>query len=120
MGQKSRDFTLNLNGQVIFVHGKIDVMDRCTVEGRGSIIALDNIFFGPKTKSQMTDFIFIMSIEGEVQLNPNGLFYGAVAGYGIVKIQDGVELNSFDSENGGYGMPAAQDIQILTYNILDK
>jgi hypothetical protein len=83
------DFTLNLNYRTIYCEGEqtqpnkyaINIGGQCTITGSGCIIAKGNIRFKPKaTVGTPGDFIFIMSIGGKVELQPNGNFYGAVAG----------------------------------------
>lgn len=114
-----RDFTLNLSGHAIFVEGYIDVKDRCTLERTGSIIALGDVFFGPKMDSSGDDFMFIMSVEGGVQLNPNGVFYGSIVGHDEVRVQPGAQVEWTGPGSAGYVLPSIDAFKILTYKIVD-
>jgi len=115
-----KDFTLNLNGQTIFVEGSITFGGACTLAGSGCIIAVGDIYFAPNMDSNPDDFVFVMSIDGTVQLQPSGDFYGALAGDVEVTIQPNCTL-----EWGGAGgaddltLPAAgeREPEILAYKI---
>ena len=92
VGKTDQDFTLNLNGEAIYVEGNIDIGGKCTISGSGIIIAEGNVFFSPKTQSNPDDFVFVMSTEGWLQMQPNGDFYGSVAGDVEVDLQPGAVL----------------------------
>ena len=84
----SRNFTLNLNNQTIFVESAsadpqkaLEVSDKCTIIGSGCIIAVGDIKFAPKgAVGSNTTFVLLMSINGTVELYPSGDFYGAIVG----------------------------------------
>ncbi len=80
IGKTNQDFVLDLNSQTIFSEQMIDIGRKCTITGSGAIIALGDIFFSPHVQSGPNDFVFIMSISGELQAQPGGDFYGAMAG----------------------------------------
>jgi len=80
IGKTDYDFVLDLNGQTIFSEQAIDIGGKCTITGSGCIIALGNIFFAPQVQSGPDDFVFVMSVSGELQAQPGGDFYGAMAG----------------------------------------
>lgn len=91
-----KDYTLDLNFQTIFVEGKIDITDKCTITGSGCIVALGDIFFSPKLESSPDDFVFVMSVYGWLQLNPGAPssdFYGSLAGNVDVQLQPGKQLH---------------------------
>ena len=100
--------TLDLNGQTIFVasnttgaHNALEIQ-KCNIIGTGIIIAIGDIYFAPKTEAGMTDPIFIMSVLGETLVQPNGDFYGSIAGSVEVDLQPNTSLNYPDDE-GWYG-----------------
>jgi len=120
IGQTNQDFILDLNDQTIFVEGSITFGGACTLAGSGCIIAVGDIYFAPNMDSNPDDFVFVMSIDGTVTLQPSGDFYGALAGDVEVTIQPNCTL-----EWGGAGgedgltLPAAgeREPEILAYNI---
>ena len=93
----NKDYEIHLNYATIFVLGNIDFpSDRCTVYGPGCIIAVGDINFQPKMAAidepDVKDFIFVMSVEGTVNFQPNGDFYGSLAGNVNVNLQPGCSL----------------------------
>lgn len=93
---QNKDFTLDLNYQTIFVEGEIVITDRCTITGSGCIVALGDIFFGPKLESSPDDFVFVMSVYGWLQLQPGAPssdFYGSLAGNVDVQLKPGKSLH---------------------------
>jgi len=92
LGHDKKDFTLELNNNFIFCEGAIFAKDKCAIRGTGGIIAIGDLFFGPKSSSGDDEFLFLMSSEGEVQVNPNSDFYGSIAGDTVVELFPGVEL----------------------------
>ena len=87
IGKITQQFTLNLNGQAVFVDGSIVVGDKLTLKGSGVIIATGDITFMPIVTSKPGDYILVMSVEGKVILQPKGEFYGTVAGDSLVRLQ---------------------------------
>ena len=88
--QSGKDYKIDLNGQTIFVEGAISFPSYlCTLTGSGAIIAVGDIDFQPAISSDADDFIFVMSLEGEIDMNPNGDFYGSLAGNTGVNLQPG-------------------------------
>jgi hypothetical protein len=88
IGKTSQDFVLDLNGQTIFCEQTIDIGGKCTITGSGAVIALGDVYFAPQVQSGPDDFIFVMSVSGELQAQPHGDFYGAMAAADI-QIQPG-------------------------------
>ena len=81
-------YTVNLNGQTIFVTGTITFPSvGVSVSGSGCIIAIGTINFQPGMQSNEGDFVFVMSIDGTVEFKPNGTFYGSLAGDVKVDLQ---------------------------------
>ena len=96
----NKEMTLNLNGHTIFVASDsadpqkaLSIGGKCTVVGSGIIIAVGDIYFQPKIPVGVNDPIFIMSVEGETLLQPNGDFYGSIAGSVEVQLQPGASVN---------------------------
>jgi len=105
IGLTNKDFTLDLNGKTIFVEGEINIGGKCTLTGVGSIVAIGDIYFSPKVTSNPTDFIFLMSVEGTVFMNPQGDFYGSVAGDVEVQLQPGCSVTWRDPSGSEVGFP---------------
>ena len=91
----TKEFTLDLNCQTIFVesnalnpNGALKISDKkCAITGSGCIIAVGDVYFKPNMSSDEDDFLFIMSIDGEVNFQPSGNYYGSVAGELLVNGQ---------------------------------
>ena len=86
-GAGGGNFTINLNNQTIFAEGDIQIGNKATITGSGCILAEGNIDFKPNLSSSNTDFVFIMSLQGNVYFAPSGNFYGSVAGHDYVQFQ---------------------------------
>ena len=126
IGKKGKDFTLNLNNQTIFVKSNttgapyaILVGKNVQIIGSGCIIAVGDVYFEPKGDvGSNTTFVFIMSIEGTVQLQPLGDFYGAVAGNAEVNLQPNNVLVWTSYEGKGIDFPIGQSMmKVLSYTI---
>jgi len=110
IGTQRKDFTLDLNGQTIFVksgttHNKaaLEIGDRVTILGPGAIIAVGDIKFAPKGEvGSNEEPVFILSIAGTTDLFPSGEFYGAVAGNVYVDV-DGGRGPTLTYPPGGFG-----------------
>ena len=86
----NKHFYLDLNGQTIYVEGKnnlaknewaLEMGNRVQIKGSGVIIAEGNIKFQPNmVAGGEDDFVFVMSMLGEVWFQPGGTFHGSVAG----------------------------------------
>ena len=93
----TKDLIIDLNGYAIFVESAstnppkhaLYIGGKCTMRGPGVIAAVGDIYFEPNIEAGITDPIFIISIEGQTTLKPNGDFYGAVAGSVEVELQPG-------------------------------
>jgi len=87
----NENFTLDLNGQTIYVEGNIqDITKKVTLKGPGALVALGNIDFHPGISG--TGFIFVMSVNGITNFQPNADFYGSIAGNTEVNLQPGCYL----------------------------
>ena len=111
IGSTNKDFTIDLNGQTIFVESDsdvaIDIGGKCTFTGSGCIVAIGGIKAYPHVASAPDEFILIMSLEGTVDLQPIGNYYGAVVGDSTVNMQPNNYLEWVDplSVEGGLNFP---------------
>ena len=120
LGKSGKDFTLELDHNFIFCEGSIFAKSKCAITGTGAIIAIGDMFFGPKSSSGEDDFLFIMSSEGEVQINPNSDFYGSVAGDTTVDLFPGVHLIWTDPAEHGFEFPVFEKLWYRTYEIVKE
>ena len=117
-GEGTKDFTLNLNGQTIFVEGTLEIYEKCTIEGKGSIIALGDVLFGPKMQAGDGNYVFTMSVEGMLDFHPKGTYYGAAYGYEHVEVHNNVVVTWVGEDDAGYQIPCRDMVELLTYDIL--
>jgi len=120
MGNTKQDFTLDLNGQAIFVEGAIDAGGKATITGSGFIIAIGDIKFWPNTETSADDYVLLMSVKGGVDLQPNINFYGSVVGELEVNLQPGNSVIWSDPNKAGIEFPAIDIFRIVTYDIVDR
>ena len=125
IGTTKQNFTLDLNGHYLFSEGDLDIGGRTTIIGSGGIIALSGITFMPNIVSDEDDFIFIMAAYspwdgwGDIDMQPNGTLYGAVAGYTGVELQPGSSV-CWRDPGDGFMFPKSEPLpEILTYTIVD-
>jgi hypothetical protein len=86
--ESGQGYTIDLNGQTIFVLGDADfAANHVTIKGSGCIIACGYIKFQPGIMTNPNDFVFVMSVTSYVDFQPNGDFYGAVGGDVNVNLQ---------------------------------
>jgi hypothetical protein len=118
VGERDQDFTLDLNGQTIYVEGDIRFGTKCTIAGSGCIFAEGDVVFLPKAQLSVDEFVFVMSIEGTTQLQPQGDYYGSVAGNVEVDLQPG-SLLLWKEPPAGLNFPDGTSgiVQIRTYNV---
>ncbi|MFC2062428.1 hypothetical protein ACFLS8_00545 [Chloroflexota bacterium] len=77
----SKEYTIDLGGNTIFVEGSVYMAGhRVTLTNEGAIIAIGDIDFQPKGQSEEDEYILVMSLEGQVNVSPQGDFYGSFAG----------------------------------------
>jgi len=124
IGKTGKDFTLDLNGQTLFVASNSSdpqralwIGGKCTIEGPGVIVAIGDIYFEPNIEAGMTDPIFIMSVSGQTLLQPGGDFYGSIAGSVEVDLQPGTSLNYPDDEGWYENLNFLVGIKELVYSI---
>jgi hypothetical protein len=107
IGSTQKDFTLDLNDYTIFVASDsadpqkaLWVGGKCTVVGSGVVMAIGDIYFEPQTEAGVTDPIFVMSVSGTTLVQPQGDFYGSIAGNVEIQLQPGTSINY--PESGGW------------------
>jgi len=124
IGSTGQDFTLDLNDCTIFVASNSSdpkkalwVGGKCTVVGSGAIIAIGDIYFEPDTEAGVTDPIFVMSVSGITKVQPNGDFYGSIAGSVQIDLWPGTSINY--PESGGWydDLNFLIGVQKLAYSI---
>jgi len=134
IGATDQAFTLDLNGHTIFVESAsgaapeddpcnpgndyaLKIGGKCTLAGSGCIIAVGNIEFKPNMACSEDDYIFVLSVGGKTYMQPNGDFYGTLAGSAEVYIQNG-EAHWTDSSEveGGLNFPIIAEVERL-FNI---
>ncbi|MFC1910746.1 hypothetical protein ACFLXC_05640 [Chloroflexota bacterium] len=81
---------INLDGHTIFVTGAVTNSPQTKINGPGAIIAISDITFSPQVSGS---YLFIMSVEGQVDFQPQGDFYGSVAGDTNINLQPNCTLN---------------------------
>ena len=139
-------FTLNLSNQVIFVEnedaiigdsigtGHADVLIESEVKktgawtkgiafaGSGAIFAIGDIWFQPKMSTSPEEFLFVMSLEGWVNIQPGGNFFGSIAGNVHVDINPNSQITR--TEGGDlwdtFFNPEPVISKIITYDIIDR
>ena len=103
IGKNPKAFTLDLNGQTIFVESDLTgggasgtalwIGENCEIIGSGCIIAIGDVYVAPRGDvGSESDFVFIMSVIGTTTLNPGGDFNGSIAGTADVTLQPGCSL----------------------------
>jgi hypothetical protein len=92
IGAGGQEFYLDLNYQTIYVEGRnYDLSQpnkdalyippgKVTIIGSGAIIVEGNINFQPNMEAgSEDDFVFVLSLYGRINFQPNGTLYGSVA-----------------------------------------
>jgi len=114
IGATEKDFTIDLNGQTIFVESSsvkppkeaLYIGGKCNIIGPGCIIAVGDVYFAPKGDVGSEDaFVLGMSIEGTTTLQPSGTFYGCIAGNLCVDAKSGEDATIINN-----GLGEGQDL----------
>ncbi|MBE0481393.1 MAG: hypothetical protein IBX68_10505 [Dehalococcoidia bacterium] len=116
---------LELNGHTIYVEVSVDkIFQEVTISGPGAIIAEIDVHFLPHQDSE--EFIFVMSVDGRIKLNPQGSFFGSLAGIAEIEILAGYHLEWVpppEDENGdpaiNFPGGACTTVRVLYYIIRD-
>jgi len=102
----SHNYTIDLNGETIFVEGYITfASEHIAISGSGCIIAKGDIHFQPSITGGEDDFVLVFSITGEVNFQPSGDFTGCIAGDAHVQLQPGCTVNWINPEDKGLNVP---------------
>jgi len=135
IGQTNHDFTIDLNGQTIFVESAtgaapeddpcnpgsgyaLRIGGKCTFAGSGCIIAVGGIEFMPNLQCSNTDYILVLSVRGKTYMKPNGDFYGTLAGHAEVDMQNAdATWTDYSAVEGGLNFPDLPGIQQGSYSI---
>jgi hypothetical protein len=98
---KGAAYTIDLNMQTIFVAGGITFPPQfCTLKGSGCIIAVNDIIFQPAILADESNYIFVMSLGGQIWFKPQGTFYGSLCGNTIVDLQPNCNLEHTEPPDG--------------------
>jgi hypothetical protein len=122
---QNKPMTLDLNDQTIFVASSstgsgqeaLKIGDKCTLVGSGTVIAVGDIYFKPNTEAGVTDPIFVFSVLGTTSVQPQGDFYGAIAGSVEVDLQPGTSINYPEAEGWYDDLNFLIDVKKLDYYI---
>lgn len=124
IGQVKKEFTLDLNGQTIYCDYRgtgdaIRIGSEVTLTGSGCIIAIGDIQFQPQLISDPDDYILVLSVEGTIDLQPNGDFYGCLVGNVEVNLQPGMSVynDGETPDNLNFLYDTLARPQVLAYNI---
>jgi hypothetical protein len=102
----SHNYTINLNGQTIFVGGDFALASTSiSIFGSGCIIAVGDINFQPNIIGEGDDFVLVMSITGETFFHPSGDFTGCIVGDTEVQLQPGCTIDWISPEGKGLDFP---------------
>jgi Tfp pilus assembly protein PilX len=119
---EDKAYTIDLNGQTIFVEGDITFPPQyVSIAGSGCIIAIGDITFQPGVEGDEDDFLFIFSIEGTVWFAPQDNFNGSVAGNMNVNLQPNDTLTnngSLDVLGLNFPIEEYENWSIHSWNIL--
>lgn len=93
---------IDLNGQTIFVLGSFNTSPQSAFQGPGAVIAVGDIVFQPSVSG---DFIFVLSVSGQINFQPQGDFVGSVAGDTSITLQPNCTLTWMDPGVGNLNLP---------------
>jgi hypothetical protein len=102
----SHNYTINLNGQAIFVEGDFTLASTSiSICGSGCIIVVGDINFQPNIIGDGDDFVLVMSITGETFFHPSGDFTGCIVGDTHVQLQPHSSIDWISPEGKGLDVP---------------
>ncbi|MFC1875300.1 hypothetical protein ACFLY3_04055 [Chloroflexota bacterium] len=100
---------IQLDLQTIYSEGSIFFNPGITSTGSGCLVAVYDLTYQPQISGD--DFVFLMSLQGVVTLQPGGDFYGSIAGDSEVNLQPGTSLIWTDPDDidGNLNFPGGDD-----------
>jgi hypothetical protein len=123
IGTTQKEFTLDLNGNTIFVSSNLtgsqaalSIGGQVDIKGPGCIIAVGDIYFQPNSQIG-TNPVFVLSVLGTTLVQPNGSIYGAIAGSVEVQLKSGTTLTYPTGGFESYDLNFLSGIQALVYSI---
>jgi hypothetical protein len=111
---------LNLNGYTIFA-ASFDPLDaiwtdtQCDIGGPGALIANGGINFQPQLNN--TEYLYVMSLAGDITMKPGDSFVGSIAGDLTVQLQPGVTITWADPTGLELNLPGDEDHELLLAGI---
>jgi len=105
--------TIILNGQTMFAKGNIDLKNGFTSIGNGCIIAIGNITVMTNGDTDPDGFLFLMSLEGTVQVNNGDNIYGCIAGETEVELKNGCDLTWKSAPTGEGDLNFPSDVGVV-------
>jgi len=107
---------LNLNKKTVFAKGTINIQ-KGYIYGAGCVVALETVIFKPNSRTATSDdYVFIMSVNGTVQIYPCGKMNGSMAGWNV-DFQPNVELKLTTPPSDGLDFPSYFTYIQRTYTI---
>jgi Tfp pilus assembly protein PilX len=103
--------SIDLSGHTIFVTGNVNIWPSSEINGPGSIIAMGSINFQPNHTNNQ--FIYLMSIQGTINFQPNSSFVGSIAGNATIDLQPNNTI-SWVTPPGSLNLPGFTDTGIGT------
>ena len=101
----SHNYTINLNHHTIFVAGDITAASQIRFSGSGCVIAKGDITGQPGIITESGEFVLIMSVTGDVRVNPTGDFTGCIAANGEVELKPNGNITWISPTDKGLDYP---------------
>jgi hypothetical protein len=94
----------------------IDMQPGTDLWGPGCVIAAGDVKFQPHLGTGEEAFILVMSVDGELQFQPDNDFYGALVENVEVTLQPNCTLNTTEPDDG-LDYPFCTTLKTISYNI---
>ena len=107
---------IKLNEETIYAEVDITMQPGTDLWGPGCVIAVGDVKFQPHLGTGEEAFILVMSVEGEVQFQPENDFYGSLAGNVTVNLQPNCTLNTTEPDDD-LDFPECTTLETISYNI---
>jgi len=105
--------TIMLNGQTVFAGGYIEFKNGCIFLGEGCIICVGDLIFKTNGETAPDGFIFLMSIEGMVEVMNGDNIYGCIAGEIEVELKNGCDLTWKAAPTGEGDLNFPSDVGVV-------